>query len=367
MKIISSLTKRQHQLVFTVVFAICVYLSIVPSRIKRKLVNEITPIVSTYSNSEWPHIDLHQVVDKCQVKFRNENMRLCHFIPYNGNFGDELGPAVILKHLQNHMGCNVDNLPILNIAKKKRLPNEICLFSLGSIFHMIQKGDHVWGTGINPTWTSLKEDETKKNITFYAVRGPKTEALVKKHFKLEREIGKGDPGFLVPFVYPEYRIPEKIDLATATSEINTDQLLSQSRLCFIPHFHDMNYKELKQLPSKNVISVVNSWRNVVDNMKNCSFVVSSSLHGLVVADAMGIPSRWFQFPDSKTSRTEGLFKYRDYYATINRFNMTPLRNFTEIFRLKIQQHPPISLSHRKSIFEKTVASFPYHIFHKVNY
>jgi hypothetical protein len=84
---------------------------------------------------------------KCKVHFKNEDMRICHFIPYDGNFGDELGPAAILKLLENKFyPCSVEDIPVLNL-KTGRQPKVICLFNLGSIFHMVQRGDHIWGTG----------------------------------------------------------------------------------------------------------------------------------------------------------------------------------------------------------------------------
>ncbi len=84
---------------------------------------------------------------QCKVRFKNTDMKICHFIPYDGNFGDELGPAAILKALENKFyPCSVEDIPVLNL-RNKRLPKDVCLFNLGSIFHFIQTGDHVWGTG----------------------------------------------------------------------------------------------------------------------------------------------------------------------------------------------------------------------------
>jgi hypothetical protein len=51
--------------------------------------------------------------------------------------------------------------------------------------------------------------------------------------------------------------------------------------------------------------------DVVGAIAGCDFVLSSSLHGLVVADSFGIPNAWLRVSDRQ--RGEG-FKYRDYYA-----------------------------------------------------
>jgi len=290
---------------------------------------------------------------QCKVQFKDRNMRLCHFIPYNGNFGDELGPAVILKLLENKFHCSVDEVPVLNLAKEKRGSDEVCLFSLGSIFHMVRSGDHIWGTGINP---SRQKRYGQKNLTVYSVRGPKTEALVRNMYHVKGDIGNGDPGFLVPFLYPKYRITEKSQTRTLRNGAG-----GEPRICFIPHAQDMGYEELKRLPPEDVISVKNSWRPVVESMMNCDFIASSSLHGIIVANAIGIPARWFQFAGGKTSETEGTFKYEDYFTSMNRMGESPLDDFTQIFDPSIYERI-ISETERYAIANRTMSSFPYHLF-----
>ena len=316
----------------------------------------------------------------CHVQFINKQMRICHFIPYSGNFGDELGPAVILKLLENKFGCYVDKVPILNLAVKERGNDEICLFNLGSIFHMVKSGDHIWGTGINPN--ILNQYNTMTNLTFYSVRGPKSEKLVRKYLHVSSPIGHGDPGFLIPFLYPEYRnrntasgkmmrtsiptasmpIPTSIHMKN-NNNTNDANNSSSLRICFVPHAQDMMYPELKLLATKDLVLVKNSWRMVLDTLKDCDYIASSSLHGIVAADSMGIPSCWFQFNGSTTSRTEGLFKYLDYYATINRKHQIPLSQFNQIFNVNVY-HRPLPLRDRINIAKRTIASFPYKLFTK---
>lgn len=83
----------------------------------------------------------------CKVQFKNEYMRLCYYHPDGGNFEAALGPAVVLKLLESKFRCSIDEVPIVNLATQGRDPNITCLFTLGSIFHMVESGDHVWGTG----------------------------------------------------------------------------------------------------------------------------------------------------------------------------------------------------------------------------
>ena len=50
-------------------------------------------------------------------------------------------------------------------------------------------------------------------------------------------------------------------------------------------------------------------------MTACAYIVSSSLHGICVAEAYGIPAVWVRLADNIVG---GEFKFRDYYASTGR-------------------------------------------------
>ena len=64
-----------------------------------------------------------------------------------------------------------------------------------------------------------------------------------------------------------------------------------------------------------------SWQDVIDEIKKCECVISSSLHGLIISDAYGIANVRVKFSDSIKG---GDFKYKDYYSGVNRFYQEPL-------------------------------------------
>jgi hypothetical protein len=91
----------------------------------------------------------------CKVQFIANDMRICHV---SSKFGLELGPAVILKLLENKFQCSIDEIPIHNVSYIGRDPNIRCLFSVGSTLHLLRHGDFVWGTGLyinNPDHASF--------------------------------------------------------------------------------------------------------------------------------------------------------------------------------------------------------------------
>ena len=76
--------------------------------------------------------------------------------------------------------------------------------------------------------------------------------------------------------------------------------------------------------------------NVLRLIGSCTKVISSSLHGLIVADAFGIPRRAERFAGMEANRHEGGdFKFRDYGASIGQ----PIEFGTlqEASRTKIEQ------------------------------
>ena len=65
------------------------------------------------------------------------------------------------------------------------------------------------------------------------------------------------------------------------------------------------------------------WRNFIWEICSCEFVISSSLHGIIIAEAYGIPCLWVIF--SKKQQNENhYFKYRDFYLSIGKNITEPL-------------------------------------------
>ena len=68
------------------------------------------------------------------------------------------------------------------------------------------------------------------------------------------------------------------------------------------------------------MSIEKYWKCWVDELCACEYVISSSLHGLILAETYHIPTLWATFSDNING---GTFKYMDYYKSIN--TITPPR------------------------------------------
>lgn len=194
------------------------------------------------------------------------------------NFGDELSPIIVEKILGK---------PVIhdNLKSQKKI-----LFSIGSILHYARNGDVIWGSGFreNPLL-----EKRFNQLDIRAVRGPRT-----KNFLLQMGITcpevYGDPAMLIGYLFPEFKRETPI----------YDYII-------IP-----NIGEIKGfLPYKNIVLPTEPWDVIIKKILKSRFVISSSLHGLIVAESFGVPARLL-----KMTMVEKLLKYQDYYESTGRPN-----------------------------------------------
>ena len=178
------------------------------------------------------------------------------------------------------------------------------LLAVGSIMDKLRKGDIVWGTGI------LKEKETfdGEGCTFLAVRGKLTRDRI-KNAKVPEVYG--DPALLLPLIYNP-KIEKKYTIG------------------FVPHYVDQpTFKG-------SFIDVALPWKEFVDRILECRQIVSSSLHGIIIAEAYGIPATW-EYSDKVLGQG---FKFRDYFSGTGRDikragRIPPIPNIVKIQRYLI--------------------------------
>lgn len=197
--------------------------------------------------------------------------------PYEGgNFGDELSRVIVEKML----GRQVKNLPWDTQEKK--------LLAAGSIVQFARDGDVIWGSGFRGD--PIPENNFHR-LDVRAVRGPKTrEFLLKRRIKCPAVYG--DPALLMSYLFPEFKTKKPI----------LDYII-------IP-----NIGEISCFTSyKNVVVPTLPWRKIVQKITQSRLVISSSLHGIIVAESFGIPARLL-----KMTWVEPLFKYQDYYESTGR-------------------------------------------------
>lgn len=213
-------------------------------------------------------------VNGVDVTFWNPRVRNLGGLPLGPrmrNFGDLLGPWVVRRMLQARG---------VHVSPSKRRD----LVTAGTIMYLAPQDATIWGTGTRDTVARARYTFTRLDVR--AVRGPRTRALLTDMGIRTPEV-YGDPGLVVPAVFPELLTMEK-----------------RHDVVYVP-----NYADYRDWRAKNVLPLINPRSNLMRVLKEIASsraVVASSLHALILADALGIPSV------RVSSGVEGDFKYHDY-------------------------------------------------------
>jgi hypothetical protein len=164
---------------------------------------------------------------------------------------------------------------------------------------------HVWGTGLMfPTRLSSAFD-----LEVHAVRGPLTYAAFEADVVHGKGLTQGDPGLLVHRLLDGAPVPK------------------QHRLGVVPHHSQLRMAEFGAIIEQNDGAAMIDLRNpdalaVLRAIAACETIVSSSLHGLIVADALGIPNLWVE---PRGLHRGGRFKFFDYFLSVRRAEFEPVR------------------------------------------
>lgn len=166
------------------------------------------------------------------------------------------------------------------------------LFAVGSIIEKAVAGGaecDVWGSGVRGH-ADVSGDRSQTR--FLAVRGTFTRDVL----GLPLSTPLGDPALLLRSM--------------------RGRAEGGDRIVLIPHYHAFNSRSghkqilMARRAGWRVVSPTQSLDSILLEIQSAALVLSSSLHGKIVADAIGIPAAFVDFG----SRTEIDFKYRDYLS-----------------------------------------------------
>ncbi len=193
------------------------------------------------------------------------------------NFGDLLTPMFL-----RELGFTPINCPHPAMSK---------IMLVGSILDPLSDNYRgiIFGAGL------LRPDRLKhlQDSNVVAVRG----RLSKKNLGIDSKVLYGDPGLLLPYFIRERPSNEFV-------------------LGIVPHYEDKADRRVADWVERFgadvcVVDVYSSPVDVFKKICQCRMIMSSSLHGIVVADSLGIPSLWMKLCE----RDE--FKYHDYYSAFD--------------------------------------------------
>lgn len=210
-------------------------------------------------------------------------------------------------------------------------------FSIGSGGLSSFADGTLWGTGtlfdgLRGAWWEKYWDANHRKLDIRAVRGPLTRQIFLKLGHNCPEI-YGDPGILMPLIYT----PEHID----KNHLNEYGIVPQ-------HVNETEVR--KYIPEDKIISMnTNDYKNVIDKICSCKMIYTSSLHGIILAEAYGVPAVFYRGLPNIIDH-----KYKDYYASTGRFDVPMASTLVEAMKMT-----PPPLPDLRQMQQGLVETFPY--------
>lgn len=185
----------------------------------------------------------------------------------NNNLGDKLN-IDLFSYLTS------DNINYCNVTSKLS-----GIIGIGSILQWARPNDIIWGTGfISANDKPGYLISTNGTINIRAVRGPLTLSKLKTMGLTDKTVPYCDPGVLYPIIF------------------NIHRCKSNNKIGIIPHEIDFKKFQNQKMPNNMaIINVNDDSRSVITQIATCDKIISSSLHGIIIAESLGIDAAWCEF------------------------------------------------------------------------
>lgn len=245
------------------------------------------------------------------------------------NLGDALSPVIV---------AAMTGLPVRHRAFDSR---DERLAAVGTIAHGLRNGRaHVWGAGLDEAvspgrpgepWSAPPDTE----LHVHAARGPMTAAAFRRQGIPAPETF-GDPVYLLDRIFPlgELEITHELGVIVHLSELAPEPGAPEpgapesgaeaaprlrpelARYRIPPAFADR-----VRILDTTVAPSLEAFRRRLAEIAACRAILSTSLHGLVIAETYGRPSAWFGFRETGLREVDPMdrgapldHRMRDLYA-----------------------------------------------------
>ena len=200
------------------------------------------------------------------------------------NFGDRINPTVF-----NYLSGSevVSKGEVVNICGRDEF------YLIGSILDGINSGRAVvCGAGFQNRDAIVRRTPRK----IIATRGPLSQAVFRRH-RIDCPSMFCDPAIVLPNIYPNI-YQKKWDVG------------------IIPHYVDARIVSGLKINSRGlsykIIDILDDVESVVADICSSRSILSSSLHGIIVAHAYDVPAAWIELSSKVIG---GSFKFEDYYES----------------------------------------------------
>lgn len=235
------------------------------------------------------------------------------------NLGDALAPIIYEWILRKY-----------HLDKNKRTNKTIHLNTVGSLIGQGHYDAVIWGSGVldQRNTTNLVNQRKYRKLDVRAVRGP-ISYIVLKICGYECPQVYGDPAILMPYIYPK---KENCQKEYDTSVIfHHTQENSDTYDCHIINIRTKDYKHF------------------IDEICKSKKIISSSLHGIILAETYGVPAIML-----KKGMSNEIVKFFDWYYSTSRFNIRMADTLEDAIKME-----PMELPNLNKQREELLKAFPY--------
>lgn len=204
---------------------------------------------------------------------------------------------------------------ITNQTVEKNSSNEHYI-TTGSIMCLVQSNSIIFGTGFiaedgdlgggNFRSKASKKKVIPKNVI--SVRGPKTRKKL-LDYNINCPENYGDPLILFPCIYP------------------VKNMVKNNTVGIIPHYIDKKEKSVVELTNSlkkdgykvKIISIEvrSNYKKLIDEINECEYIISSSLHGVIMGYIYLKKTIFLEFSNKVIGNQ---FKFYDFFESINKGN-----------------------------------------------
>lgn len=220
-----------------------------------------------------------------------------------------------------------------NISASAKVKRTKHILTIGSVLGMgpFPFSAVVWGSGIHrfDSIRGLSKYRCIRKLDIRAVRGPVTRAILEGVGYACPEV-YGDPAILMPLIYSPpcaYNAENKISVIRHFSM--ADEVLPDG-------------VEALDIRTDN-------YKAFIDEICSSGKVISSSLHGIILAESYGVPAIFLQ-----ENMDSEILKFYDWYYSTNRKNIRIAYSVEEAIGMQ-----PMPLPELSAMREKLLETFPY--------
>lgn len=222
---------------------------------------------------------------KNYYSYLNNDKVLLKYYDLENNWGDKVNPYIFEKLTGKQV---ISSNSIFNFLNKTKI------LGVGSLIVGDLSNSVIWGSGVIA-------DQIKLEIK------PKEILAIRGHYTLKKiqKVGGnceifGDPVLLFPEIF------------------SAENSVKKYKYGIVPHFKDKSSIGIQKIhdlqnPEIKIIDIQSGIEEFVIDVLSCENILSSSLHGLILAEAYGIPTCRIVLSNKLEG---GDFKFYDYYSGV---------------------------------------------------